>query len=37
MHNLANKIGAGKRRRLDRATNRLANCKGTTCRIADRA
>jgi arylsulfatase A-like enzyme len=37
MHNLANKIGASKRRRLDRATDRLADCEGPTCRIADRA
>jgi arylsulfatase A-like enzyme len=36
MHNLAYAIGPGKRRRLDRATNRLADCAGSTCRIADR-
>jgi arylsulfatase A-like enzyme len=36
MHNLADTLSPAKRRRLDAATNRLARCKGSTCRTADR-
>jgi arylsulfatase A-like enzyme len=36
MHNLAHKISSSKRRRLDRATDQLARCHGSTCRISDR-
>jgi hypothetical protein len=36
LNNLANRLSAANRRRLDAATNRLARCKGSSCRTADR-